>query len=713
VDELERLRQRALAELGEHYAGDPTEDTKLLRRQIARRCIFGVDLNPMAVELARLSIWIHTFVPGLPLSFLDANLIVGNSLVGIATFEEARDLLGADTGDLFSMSAEERLAKARPIMEQLGRLADATAAEVTQARELYLEARRRIQPEEDLLTVLTASRVNEDIAGKVKDGVVSTRSEADVFTDALVRQADKALAGLQPVHFPIVFPQVFLGSRGGFDVIVGNPPWEKKRVEELEFWARHSPGLRGLGTGARNTAIETLQAERPDLARQLEAEKLETAVLRGLLRGFPGMNTGHPDLFRAFAWRFTQLLAPDAGRLGAVLPGDSFKIKGATRVREVLATHFARLDLLMLTNKGQWVFDAVHGQKLVVLIAAERALQVKRCVYILRQEIHDPSKWAQAAEEGFEVTDDWILRFSPTRVVPIIPSPGSVAIINSLMRLPRLGDHPSFPVARVYADFETYKDKHRWFAEKRTDSWPVYKGESFDLWEPDTGRYFGFTHGESIAVAVHQRRLRSKSAGPYAKTLAAWRQDPATHPVHFPRIAFRNVTNRTNRRTLIAALIPRNVVTTETAPWILWYNEEQRAEKEALLLGILSSRPLDWWVRRFVEGHVDEEAFDSLPIPVIEVAHPLAQVIISASARLAAHDDRFLAWAAALGVESGPMPDDDKDELAARIDAAVALTYDLSPPQLTHMFETFHEGWDHEKHLAATLKHYRHLRGLV
>ena len=73
-EELGRLRRTAMEHLGPDWAGDPIEDAQLLRRQVARRCIFGVDLNPMAVELARPSLWIHTFVPGLPLSLLDQNL---------------------------------------------------------------------------------------------------------------------------------------------------------------------------------------------------------------------------------------------------------------------------------------------------------------------------------------------------------------------------------------------------------------------------------------------------------------------------------------------------------------------------------------------------------------------------------------------------------------------------------------------------------------
>src|SRR5439155_17567110 len=99
--ELQKLRAAAEKALGPAAETIEIEDTQLLRRLIARRCIYGVDLNPVAVDLARLSLWIHTFVPGLPLSLLDRNLVVGNSLVGIGQLSEIEEKAEADGVHLF------------------------------------------------------------------------------------------------------------------------------------------------------------------------------------------------------------------------------------------------------------------------------------------------------------------------------------------------------------------------------------------------------------------------------------------------------------------------------------------------------------------------------------------------------------------------------------------------------------------------------------
>src|SRR5690606_8232061 len=89
------------------------EDTQLLRRLIARRCIYGVDLNGTSVQLARLGLWIHTFVPGLPLSLLDHNLREGNALVGIGTLDALRDALESESLPLFPVDATHLLGDAR------------------------------------------------------------------------------------------------------------------------------------------------------------------------------------------------------------------------------------------------------------------------------------------------------------------------------------------------------------------------------------------------------------------------------------------------------------------------------------------------------------------------------------------------------------------------------------------------------------------------
>lgn len=125
---------------------------------------------------------------------------------------------------------------------------------------------------------------------------------------------------------------------------------------------------------------------------------------------------------------------------------------------------------------------------------------------------------------------------------------------------------------------------------------------------------------------------------------------------------------------------------------------------------MLCSIPLDWYARRFVETHVNYFVFNPLPIPRPPRSDPLWQRAVALAGRLAAPDRRFAEWAAAVGVAHGPLPEDEKQDMIAELDALAARLYGLSERQLIHVFETFHEGWDYEARLRAVLKHFRALK---
>src|SRR5262249_10850376 len=132
---------------------------------------------------------------------------------------------------------------------------------------------------------------------------------------------------------------------------------------------------------------------------------------------------------------------------------------------------------------------------------------------------------------------------------------------------------------------------------------------------------------------------------------------------------------------------------------------------EAFLIGVMSRIPMDWWCRRFIEGHVDQEAFSCLRVPNPRQNPGLAKRVVHLSGRLAAPDARFAEWAEAVGVACGPLPDSQKQDYIHELDAVVAHLYGLDEKHLVHIFETFHEGWNYEERLRATLKHYLAWRG--
>jgi len=374
--ELATLRTAANNELEKvglaDVLGPHIEDNQLLRRLIARRSIYGVDLNPIAVDLARLSMWVHTFVPGLPLSFLEHNLVTGNSLTGIGTLDEIVEALG--DRPMF-LKPQTILGDAREPLERLARTVDATPQDLARARQAHQQAIERIRPAMALCDVIAASRLDEDLYRRAEEQLAHWNAVKQALYDsALHRQARKVLEHLCPLHFPVAFPEVFLRPRSGFDCVLGNPPWEEATLEEHAFWARHEPGLRGLNQREQERLKEHLRRDRPDLVKQYEAELAEAeAVRRALVAGpYPGMGTGDPDLYKAFCWRFWRLVCAQGGRIGVVLPRSAWSAKGSEEFRREVFEKAGEVEITTLVNNRLWVFDDGHPQWTYALTSIRR-----------------------------------------------------------------------------------------------------------------------------------------------------------------------------------------------------------------------------------------------------------------------------------------------------------------------------------------------------
>ncbi|MYA26735.1 MAG: hypothetical protein F4091_05380 [Acidimicrobiales bacterium] len=251
-------------------------------------------------------------------------------------------------------------------------------------------------------------------------------------------------------------------------------------------------------------------------------------------------------------------------------------------------------------------------------------------------------------------------------------------------------------------------------AQATTDGglWPVYKGSSFNLWEPDTGIYYDSALAAEMISHLHNKRLsqRKKASSAFADQPTEITDDPATLPCRHPRIAFRNVTNPTNTRSFITALVPGELVIVHHAPYLV--RVEGTPAEEAYTLGVLSSMPLDWQVRRTVELNMTFEQLNLLSIPDPGLGHPVRDRVVEVAGRLGAVDDRFAEWAAEVGVPVGSANDAAaKQDLIHELDACVAHLYGLDEDDLEVIYTTFDgKRPDRYRHrLAAVLDHFRRL----
>ena len=335
-------------------------DYNAAMRDVVRDCIHGVDRNPMAVELARVALWIESVEPGKPLGFLDANVQCGDSLLGIfdlAALDEGipddayKPLTGDDketaryyakrnraeregqgTLDFVGGSGALPPARLATTMADLRHLPEDSLAQIAEKR------RRRESWKADPRLFALERACDLYVAAFLlpkTGGVPASTGAARVPTTAHVRTltqggqvAGRLFADAVDVareagafHWPLAFPDVMIG-RGGFDVVLGNPPWEVVQLGEEEYFASRLPEIAALKGATRKRAIEALANTNPDVFTQFQADKRAFDAVNEFARSsgrFDLTARGKVNTYGLFAEHFLTMLNPQ-GAAGMIVP---------------------------------------------------------------------------------------------------------------------------------------------------------------------------------------------------------------------------------------------------------------------------------------------------------------------------------------------------------------------------------------------------------
>ncbi len=226
---------------------DSEARTVIARRLIAERCLYGVDLNPLAVELAKLSIWLVTLAKGRPFGFLDHNLRCGDSLLGIYRLDQLTELSmtperkGERSGHLFGQNIEKAVLDATEIRQRLRAMPIRDIHDVEAMARLDAESRLRLEVSERIADAFigdvfalggNASALRNELsslaiqAGQAIEGNThALKAISDRALDKLSLDLSDESATRRPFHWPLEFPEVFLNERAGFDALIGNPPY--------------------------------------------------------------------------------------------------------------------------------------------------------------------------------------------------------------------------------------------------------------------------------------------------------------------------------------------------------------------------------------------------------------------------------------------------------------------------------------------------------
>ncbi len=634
---LASAAEEALIAEGRWQGHDVTQaDRVALRREIASRCLFGVDLNPMAVQLARLSLWLATLAADKPLSFLDHHLVVGHSLVGATPDDLSRQPGGGrhrtrhEPLPLFDSLALSRvLGQAAQILSKVSLEPD-DSADIVRAKERAVHTLHYGE------SPLNRWKTALDLwcgawfwpGGKAPDRAV--------FLDLVSRCLGRPSALPHPIandmldesrataarhrflHWPLTFPDVFSNTADsenraiGFDAIVGNPPWEMVRGD---------------------SGVDAAKAGRRVDARQMTDFVRESGIYQVESRA-------HVNLYQLFVERALQLVRP-GGRIGFVVPAGLASDAGAAPLRRHLLDR-ADVDEVTGLDNRLAIFPVHRSVRFVLLTGTTgRATTAIRCRFGLTSvdELDSPTRVPLVLSRRLLAR----LSGDDDLGIPELASEIDLAIVEAVSHAaPRLGG------------------KDGWNAEFSRELNASDDRESFtQIARGSTAR--PVVEGKQIAafrVAVGESRLEVRpSASANARVPRR------------ARLAYRDVASATNRLTLIAAIIPARAVTTHT---LFCLRTSLTLAEQSVLCALLNSYVANYIIRLRVNTHVTVSLVSRLPVPIVLPQHPLFARLARCSEALA----------------SGASPVEEMDEYV-EIQAIAAHLYRLSRAHFEHVLSTF------------------------
>jgi len=627
--------ESALVRSGGCYAGDlgPPERSAI-RRAIAERCLYGVDRNPMAVQLGRLSLWLTTLAADRPLSFLDHRLQVGDSLLGAWVASLRHPPAKARRVELPLFGDDEvagALRDALPVRFSLESTPNDTLDQVKAKeralasltdRQARLSRWKRVADLWCAAWFRTENTPPPAAFGALSDAVLKGRGSLPAaLTDRFLAAVDDVAAAQRFFHWELEFPEVFFDRDGarlpaaGFDAVIGNPPWDMVRADT---------GNAGTRENARRDVESVLRFTR------------DAGV-------YHAQSGGHANRYQLFLERAIALTR-HGGRIGLVLPSGLATDHGSAPLRQLLLTR-CDLDALVGIDNHRGIFP-IHRSVGFLLLTASPGSATRRVA--CRFGIEDPAVLEGIGEESSETSAWFPVHVSPALLerisgsglaIPALRSATDLGIVDRASALfPLLGSSRGW-AAQFGRELNVSDDR----AALRAPGlgMPVVEGKHLDPFRValDRVRY-------SIRPADARRRLRSDRH-------------------QRPRLGYRDVAGSTNRTTLIAAILPAGTTSTHT---VFCLRTPLPLRAQCFLCALFNSFVVNYLVRLRVTTHVTTATVEQLPIPTAE-AVPSAFKEIAALGRLLTI--RF-----------------DRDAFAF-LNARVAALYQLSADEFRHILDTF------------------------
>ena len=687
-----------------------------VRTQVARKCIYGADLNPYAVEIAKLVLWMKVFNKDKPFEFFDYNLACGNSLIGIyEKFENASDF----QSELFKthevVEADIRSRLLYYVSQMIDMPRDSIEA-VHAVEKFYQETVRPLQREASFAyNVKIAQWLLPEKTEIINTGydVLVHGVDDDIHyiekilkDDSCIPESVKALKSIEeevrerfrPLHWSVAYPHI--AFKGGFDVILSNPPWDKVKTNHNEFFSDYINGYSDMEASEAKKVAAAFMEEHPavQIKWTIYNENIEsqTAFYQNsykyqIWKDSNGIALkGDANLYKVFLEKIYDILAKD-GMCGIVIPDNLNIDNGCAGLRHMLLENTTVKELIMFENRKR-LFD-IHGQYKFNVLTFEKSKPRANAAfdagfywydpiwldsmpekdYIDRDERHKKkyhSKYRYTAQFPMKVSPDYLTIFE-------FRNRNLIDVFNKLFEYPAIGDESQSFYITTFSEFHMTHDSDLFNSEGK--GWPLYQGRTIH-------------HYNSHLNPIERYVVQSEGEARLAKK---WKKDVRELPDRTYRIAWRNIAQPTDTRSLICSVVPRGVFCGNALNQATVHCREDKSAKAnssntmsrdyELISGInvvLSSFSADMYIRLRIAKNVSAFILKSLPVPrEYETIKELGRMA------LPLYDgDEFEAFR---GEVAALTDEEARTKLIAKLDARVAIMYDLTYEEYQAVLETF------------------------
>ncbi|TAG95808.1 MAG: ATP-binding protein [Oscillatoriales cyanobacterium] len=664
-----------------------TEHTSLnyyIKKRIISDNLYGVDIMPEAVEIAKLRLFLALVsaaenVSDLePLPNIDFNIMAGNSLIGLLRVDDAEYEGSGTQLNLFHKTY-------RQVLEEKNRLISIYRDATTYSKNL-----QSLRDEISEKKASAIENINKILLEKFKQ--LKIKFEQSQISGKPIKRtlAIADIEALQPFHWGYEFDEI-LHQRGGFDAIITNPPWEIFKPDAKEFFAGHSNLVtkkkmdiksfekeqkKLLQDAEISNAWLEYQSNFPHISayyRSAEQYKNQISIVNGKKAGTD------INLYKLFVEQCFNLLRR-GGECGIVIPSGIYTDLGTKQLREMLFSQTKVTGLFCLENRKN-IFEGVDSRfKFVVLTFEKGGITNEFPSAFMRLDVDELQRFPSA--DSLQINVELVRKLSPDSLsVMEFKNEGDIRIAEKMLQFPLLGEQIEGKWnLRLTAEFHMTNDSHLFKQEAGKGRLPLYEGKMIHQFTHLWGQPKYWINEDEGRKALLKRN----------ETDIGQKLDYQTY-----RLAFRDIARNTDSRTMIMTMLPREVFCNHKLPTaVIRYSEQLKPDCQAELffMSVMNSYVIDCAFRQRVTTNLTFFFIYQMPVPRLTSGDKYFWDIVQRAAKLICTAPEFDELAQEVGLNShreGVTDETERAQLRAELDGIIAHLYELTEAEFAYVLTTF------------------------